>query len=216
MIRITFFILLFIFSARAESQSAYADSLVKGAMKRIERIPEYVCDIRIVLDVAWINIKERTGKVYFYPPDSINYEIMGFAFLPKRGYNSQLNAVTEGDYTSLYVGKETVSGVSCEVVKVIPSDIESDVVLAQFWIDNKLNIRKMTFVTREEGTFNLLLDYGNEKYAVPSKVTVLFEVKNQELPASMTGDLEGGADERPTGEKSKGKIEIYYSNYVFR
>ncbi|MBL7897493.1 MAG: hypothetical protein JNJ99_03075 [Crocinitomicaceae bacterium] len=197
------------------AQSAYADSLMKASMKRLEKIPKYVCDIKILLDVEWINIKERTGKAYFYPPDSVNYEIKGFAFLPKKGYNDQLNSVTEGDYTALLLNKETISGVSCEVIKIIPSDIESDVVLGQFWIDGNLLIRKMTFVTRDEGTFNLFLDYGTEKYAVPKKVTVVFDIKNQELPATMTGDLESAGDEKPKGEKSKGKIEIYYSNYIF-
>lgn len=198
------------------AQSPFADSLMKGAMLRLEKIPEYVCDIKILVDVEWINIKERYGKAYFYPPDSVHYDIKGFAFLPKKGYNTQLQSVTEGDYTALHLGTELISNVSCNVVKIIPSDIESEVVLGQFWIDKNLLIRKMTFVTKEEGSFNLLLEYGNEKYAVPSKVTVVFDIKNQELPATMTGDLESAGDEKPKGQKSKGKIEIYYSNYQFK
>lgn len=200
----------------SRAQSAFADSLMKGAMEKLDKVPEYICDIRILLDVDWINIKERTGKVYFYPPDSINYDIKGFAFLPKKGYNTQLNSVTDGDYVALHVGQESIAGVACEIVKIIPSDIESEVVLGQFWIDKSLNIRKMTFVTKEEGSFTLFLDYGTEKYPVPKKVTVVFDIKSQELPASMTGDLEASGEERPKGEKSQGKIEIYYSNYVFK
>jgi hypothetical protein len=213
---LVFFCFLLLISGKSFSQSAFADSLMKGAMAKLDKIPEYVCDIRILLDVDWINIKERTGKVYFYPPDSIHYEIKGFAFLPRKGYNSQLNSVTKGDYTALHIGQETVANVPCEVVKIIPSDIESEVVLGQFWIDKNLNIRKMTFVTKEEGSFNLFLEYGTEKYPVPKKVTVVFDIKSQELPATMTGDLEASGDERPKGEKSKGKIEIYYSDYVFK
>ena len=64
-----------LFSDVGISQSEYADSIMQAALKRMEKIPTYVCDIRVLLDVEWINIKERTGKVYFYPPDSINYEI---------------------------------------------------------------------------------------------------------------------------------------------
>lgn len=212
-----FFVLfLFLISAKSNAQSIFADSLLKASLERIEKIPQYVCDIRILMDVSWINIKERTGKVYFYPPDSINYDIKGFAFLPKKGYNSQLNSVTEGEYVALHIGQETIASAPCEIVKVIPSDIESDVVLGQFWIDKNLNIRKMTFVTKDEGSFTLFLDYGTEKYPVPKKVTVLFDIKNQELPASMTGDLEDTGEDRPKGEKTKGKIEIYYSNYIFK
>lgn len=200
----------------AYSQSPFADSLMKVTLKKLEQIPQYVCDIRILLDVEWINIKERTGKVYFYPPDSINYEIKGFAFLPKKGYNSQLKSVTNGEYVALHLGRETINGSTCEIVKIIPSDIESEVVLGQFWIDQYSHIRKMTFVTKDDGSYNLFLDYGSEKYPVPKKVTVLFDIKTQELPASMTGDYEAADDQKPQGEKSKGKIEIYYSNYVFK
>jgi len=205
-----------LFSGLGFSQSDYADSLMKGAIKRMEKIPAYVCDIRVLLDVEWINIKERTGKVYFYPPDSINYEIKGFAFLPKTGYNRQVNAITENKYTALHLGKELVSDVSCDIVKIIPSDIESEVVLGQFWIDKNLNIRKMTIITKDEGSYSILLEYGAEKYAVPRKVTVTFDIKSQELPATMTGDVESTEDQKPLGEKSKGSIVIYYSNYVFK
>lgn len=213
--RILFFALLGFASVNSFSQSAFADSLMKGAMAKMERIPEYVCDVRIVMDVEWINIKERTGKAYFYPPDSVNYEIKGFAFLPKKGYSRELNSVTNGDYVALHLGQEAISTVTCEMVKIIPSDIESDIVLGQFWIDKTLSIRKMTFVTREEGTYSIFLEYGTEKYAVPKKVTVVFDVKNQQIPSAMTGDLEE-SDEKPKEGKSKGKIEIYYSNYVFK
>ena len=215
--KILLFTVFFLLTGTAGfGQSAYADSLMKGAMKRMEKIPSYSCDIKILLDVKWINIKERTGKVYFYPPDSINYEIKGFAFLPRKGYNSQIKAVTEGDYVALHLGNEAISGVACDIVKVIPSDIESDVVLGQFWIDKEMRIRKMTIITRDEGSYNLLLEYGTEKYAVPKKATVTFEVKNQELPATMTGDYEDTSEEVPIGEKSKGSITIFYSNYVFK
>ena len=205
-----------LFSDVGISQSEYADSIMQAALKRMEKIPTYVCDISVLLDVEWINIKERTGKVYFYPPDSINYEIKGFAFLPKTGYNSQVSAITENKYTPLHLGKELVSDVSCDIIKIIPSDIESEVVLGQFWIDKNLNIRKMTIITKEEGSYSILLEYGTEKYAVPKKVTVTFDIKSQELPASMTGDVERQEEDRPKGEKTKGSIVIYYSNYVFK
>jgi len=210
------FLVCSLFSAVGFSQSEYADSVMQAALKRMEKIPTYVCDIRVQLDVEWINIKERTGKVYFYPPDSINYEIKGFAFLPRTGYNSQVNAITENKYTALHLGKELISDVSCDIIKIIPSDIESEVVLGQFWIDKNLNIRKMTIITKDEGSYSILLEYGTEKYAVPKKVTVTFDIKSQELPASMTGDVESQEDKKPMGEKSKGSIVIYYSNYLFK
>ena len=79
------FLLLVLLSFNSFSQSPYADSLIKKAIKKMQDVPAYECDILIDMDVSFINIDQRKGKVYFLPPDSIRYDIKGFAFLPKKG-----------------------------------------------------------------------------------------------------------------------------------
>ena len=54
-------------------------------MKKMESIPPYSCDVKIKLDVKFINIKERIGKMVYKSPNEIDYKIKGFAFLPKKG-----------------------------------------------------------------------------------------------------------------------------------
>ncbi|MCG8576059.1 MAG: hypothetical protein MI810_14310 [Flavobacteriales bacterium] len=205
------------FTTFSQSEEVNADSLVSVAMDKMKSIPEYECDITVDLDVKFINISQRKGKVYFLPPDSIRYKIKGFAFLPKKGYNSHAYSVAENDHIAIFLGKEEVDGKNCNILKVIPNDIESEVVLGQFWIDSDDRVRKMVIVTRDEGNYNLKLEYGDEEYAVPKRVTITFDVKEQKLPASMTGDLEAAddADEDPN-ERQKGEIVINYSNYIFK
>jgi hypothetical protein len=200
-------------------QSAYADSLIKTAMKKMQDVPAYECDILIDLDVSFINIDQRKGKVYFLPPDSIRYDIKGFAFLPKKGYNGHAYSVTEKDFVALHLGADTVHKSPCEIIKVIPNDIESDVVLGQFWIDAKDRIHKMIIVTREGGNFEIDLQYGAAKYPVPSKATIQFDAQEMKLPKTMTGDLEAPEEELSEKDKKKrkkGSITIKYSNYVFK
>ena len=200
------------------AQTVNADSLMKAAMTKLKSVPKYECDILVNLDVKFINIDERKGKVYFLPPDSIRYKIKGFAFLPKKGYNSHAFSVAEEDHIAIHLGKEKIDDRSCHIIKVIPNDIESEVVLGQFWVDKTDKIRKMVIVTRDEGNYNLRLKYGNEKYPVPSKVTITFDVKEQKLPGNMTGDLEAEEEElteKELKERKKGRIMITYSNYVF-
>lgn len=200
------------------SQEVNADSLIKTSMNKLKSVPKYECDILVNLDVKFININERKGKVYFLPPDSIRYKIKGFAFLPKKGYNSHAYSVAEEDHIAIHLGTEKIDDKECNIIKVVPNDIESDVVLGQFWIDTDDRIRKMVIVTRDEGNYNLRLKYKNEKYPVPSKVTITFDVKEQKLPANMTGDLEAEEEELTEEElkaRQKGRIMITYSNYVF-
>ena len=214
--RALFFLLLFS-AFSAQSQSQFADSLVKAAMAKMKATPAYECDITIDLDVKFINIEQRKGKVYFTPPDSIRYKIKGFAFLPKKGYNNHAYSVTQEAYVALHLGSEDIAGFPCEIVKVIPNDIESDVVLGQFWIDKKSRIRQMTIVTKDEGKYNLSLSYGDTKYPVPSKVVINFDVKEAKLPGHLTGDLEAEEiDPEELKKSKKGSITIMYSNYMFK
>ena len=201
-------------------QSAYADSLITTAMQKMRAVPAYECDILIDMDVSFINIDQRKGKVYFLPPDSIRYKIKGFAFLPKKGYNGHAYSVTDEEFVALHLGAEMVHKSSCEIVKVIPNDIESDVVLGQFWIDSKDRIHKMIIVTKDGGNFEIDLQYGASKYPVPSKATIKFDAEEMKLPKTMTGDLEADeeevSDKKDKKNRKKGSITITYSGYVFK
>lgn len=211
------FVLAICFSLQAIGQSAFADSLIDRTLSKMRSVPAYECNILIDMDVNFINIDQRKGKIFFLPPDSIRYEIKGFAFLPKKGFNDQAYAVTEGDYVALHLGEEMVKNVNCQIIKVVPNDIEADVVLGQFWIDANDRIRKMIIVTKEDGNYEIELEYGQSKYPVPSKMKVNFNSEEMNLPKTMTGDLE--ADEeapKKKGKKKKGSITITYSDYKFK
>ena len=55
------------------------------------------------------------------------------------------------------------------------------------------------------------------KYDLPNKITMLFDVKDQKIPALLSGDLESFSEQKDkeTNEISKGKITIDYSNHRF-
>lgn len=194
-----------------------ADELLKKLQKKVNATGKYEVDINIKIDVSFIKIKNRTGKMYFYPPDSIRFKIDGFAFLPKKGFNSQLSALNSQNVTALSMGQEKVNGVLCEVIKVIPSDINSEIVVAQIWIDKVKNrMIKLTTITKSQGSSSTDFEYAlANKYDLPSKVTISFEIKNQKLPASFTGDFDQ-VDEKMIPEKDNGAVIVSYSNFIFK
>ena len=53
-------------------------------VEKLERVPPYSCDVNINIDVKFIRIKERVGKMIYRSPEDIDYKIKGFAFLPKK------------------------------------------------------------------------------------------------------------------------------------
>ena len=99
----------------------------------------------------------------------------------------------------------------------MPLDEKSEIVVTTFYIDEKdLLIRKTTTTTKDNGTYEMELEYGPyAKWGLPDKVTFVFATKNYKLPKGIAFDYDNG--EKPkTGKESenqKGRIEISYSKY---
>lgn len=204
--------LILILSFSSYSQSEEAKSKITSVMKKMESVPPYSCEVKINIDVKFINIKERKGKMTYKNPDEIDYKIKGFAFLPKKEMGATTADLFEKDFIAIKVGNES----NCEIIKVIPMDISSKIVAGQFWIDSSELITKMIIITKDKGSYTAELNYNNLKYDLPSDITMTFDVKNQKMPALLTGDLESYSEEDiKDGEVSEGKIKIYYFNHVF-
>lgn len=210
-------ILILIFSSSITLAQSSADDILKNLQKKLNSTGKYEANITIKIDVKFIKIKNRTGKMYFYPPDSIRFKIDGFAFLPKKGFNSQLTSLTSQNVTALSMGIEKINGISCEVIKVIPLDINSEIVLAQIWVDKAKNrMIKMTTISKGQGSSSTDFEYAiQNKYDLASKMTISFEIKNQKLPASFTGDFDE-IDKQDIPETDKGSVIISYSNFIFK
>ena len=73
----------------------------------------------------------------------------------------------------------------------------------------------MILITKEKGSYTAEMNYNNTPFDLPSKISMSFDVKNQKMPALLTGDLEGYSEEMDEDEVSKGTITITYSNHQF-
>ena len=194
------------------SQSEEAKNRIIKVMEKMESIPPYSCDVDIAIDVKFINIKKRSGKMIYSSPNEIDYKIKGFAFLPKKEMGATTSDLFKKDFIAITIKKE----VNNEIIKVIPLDINSDIVTGQFWINNNQLITKMIIITKDKGSYTAELNYKQIEYDLPSEITMSFDVKNQKMPAILTGDLESySKDELKDGEISKGIIKIQYFNHIF-
>ena len=76
----------------------------------------------------------------------------------------------------------------------------------------------MIVITKEQGSFEIDFNYNNNKFDLPSSLVMTFDVKNQEMPALLTGDFEAYYNfdnSKKTNKKGKGKISIEYKNFDF-
>ena len=206
------FILLFSFSIGLFSaQSSDAKKRMLNMVEKLERVPPYTCDVNINIDVKFIRIKERVGKMIYRSPEDIDYKIKGFAFLPKKEMGTTSTSLFKKDFIAIDMGKENEN----QIIKVIPMDINSEIVTGQFWIDSADLVQKMILITKEKGSYTAEMNYNGTLYDLPSKIRMSFDVKNQKMPALLTGDLEAYTDEMDEDEVSKGTITIMYSNHQF-
>ena len=206
------FILPFSFSIGLFSaQSSDAKKRMLNMVEKLERVPPYSCDVNINIDVKFIRIKERVGKMIYRSPEDIDYKIKGFAFLPKKEMGTISTSLFKDDFIAIDMGKENEN----QIIKVIPMDINSEIVTGQFWIDSVDLVQKMILITKEKGSYTAEMNYNGTLYDLPSKIRMSFDVKNQKMPALLTGDLEAYTEEMDEDEVSKGTITIMYSNHQF-
>ena len=205
-------ILLFGFSTSLiTAQSNDAKKRMLNMVEKLEKVPPYTCDVNINIDVKFIRIKERVGKMIYRSPDDIDYKIKGFAFLPKKEMGTTSTSLFKEDFIAIDMGNENED----QIIKVIPMDINSEIVTGQFWVDSADLVQKMILITKEKGSYTAEMSYNDTPFDLPSKISMSFDVKNQKMPALLTGDLEGYAEEMDEDEVSKGTITITYSNHQF-
>jgi len=210
--RIYSVLFLTVFTLAIYGQSIMAKNKILLVKEKLEKVPPYNCDIKVNIDVSFINIKERTGKMIFKNPEDIDYKIKGFAFLPKNEMGATTNDLFNSEFIAISLGIEQGN----EIIKVIPMDINSEIVTGQFWIDSNNLISKMILITKDKGSYSAELNYGNTKYDLPSDIKIVFDVKNQKMPALLTGDLESYSEEiQDVNKVSKGSIKIKYFNHQF-
>jgi outer membrane lipoprotein-sorting protein len=127
--------------------------------------------------------------------------------------------VTTDEFVALAAGEAVVGGVKTTVVKMLPTNENSEVVLTTMYIDEaNLLIKKAVSTTKENGTYEIEMSYGKfASYGLPDKVIFSFNTKNYKLPKGLT--LEFDDNEKPLTEEQKlrnkkGRVEITYSSYA--
>ncbi|MBU3743311.1 MAG: hypothetical protein FGM61_02025 [Sediminibacterium sp.] len=140
--------------------------------------------------------------------------------MPKGGVSINLNSLlTTANYVALAAGEATVEGVKTKVVKLLPLNENSEIILTTLYIQEAaLLVLKAVTSTRENGTYEMVMQYGAyQQYALPDKVIFSFNTKDYKLPKGITLEFEEESKPLSEAEKlknRKGKVEIMYSSYT--
>jgi hypothetical protein len=212
------FSIVFLFSIIAFSQSKDPESILDKVKAEFSKIEDYTVDVKIKVDVDFIKMPDREAKIYFKQPDKIHIESEGFAMLPKQGLNFTPLGLLNSSYTSFYVREDTLNGILTSVIKVIPLEGRSDVILSTLWVDTKRNlIMKVESSRKPQGSFIIDLKYlKTEKgFWLPSSMVFTFSIDRSILPQKFNFDTDSDLKKNleDSTKAQTGKVFIDYSNY---
>jgi len=166
------------------------------------------------VDVEFISIKDRKMKVKFESPDKFSFESDGLALLPKKGLQMDYLQLLKAKYTAIDAGEEVVKNRKTRIVKVIPEAEDSDVILAQLWIDPEYNrIMKMKTFTRKTGSYVIDFEYTTTYRPLPDLLTVTFDIANMAFPAKAMSEIMTKGIQKPDSLPKKATVIVQYSNY---
>ena len=213
------FLYLVVISFFAKAQDV--NVLVQKVKDKINLVNDYEARGKMKTNVSFLKVPVATVKIYFKKPNRLKIKNeKGISFVPKGAVNINMsNVLSSGKYSVLDAGTDKIGSTVVKVVKLLPEDDNSDVVLSTLYIDalNQVILKTKT-TTRDNGTYELEMSYGKYiAYGLPDKIIFSFNTKDYKMPKGVTFDFEDGSKKKTAEEKiknQKGKMEISISNYV--
>ncbi|MGI8950896.1 MAG: LolA family protein [Chitinophagaceae bacterium] len=212
-----FFVFCFLF---LDAFSQDMSPLITKLKAKLDAVNDYVADGKMKTDIAFIKAPLSKIKVYYKKPNYFKLKKDGgISILPKGGVTVNMASVlTMQNYLALSAGNSVFNGVNTKIVKLLPSDENSDIVLTTLYVDEKdLLVLKAITTTKDNGTYQMDLTYGKyANYGLPDKVIFNFDAKDYKMPKGVT--LEFDQNAKPSDldklKGRKGKIEITYNSYI--
>jgi hypothetical protein len=211
-----------IFTSISVNAQQDANLLIQKVGNKINLVNNYVADGKMKTNVAFLKVPESIVKIYFKKPDRLKIKNeKGISFVPKGAVSINLDNIINGSkYTALDAGTDKIGNTTVRVIKLLPEDDNADVVLSTVYIDEaNLVIRKAKTTTRENGSYQLEMDYGRyTAYGLPDKIIFTFNTKDYKLPKGVTFDFDDGAEAKKTAsdglKKNQGMAVITFDSYA--
>jgi outer membrane lipoprotein-sorting protein len=196
-----------------------ADAILNRVISKLNSVKDYSVEANIRADIPLIKILPVKASIYFKQKDKFKVVSKGIAILPKQGFtdvNSFL--MKKNSYMAVDGGVKNVDNIKTNLITVIPTNENSEFVLAKLWIDTKSDlILKSQITTRSSGTVSVDYSYGAEaEFGLPNQLVFDIDVKKFKLPKSVAADLNKTEKEKAKKNKNKdqkGTIIIKLTNY---
>lgn len=181
------FIFIFFISLNLISGQEIDNDLLQ-IKKRMDSIKSFNANIELNVDISFINMPTKYGKVRYKQGESTKVTSDDFIMLPKRGLDLTLNEIFRHPFITVKMGEEHHKGVLCKVINIIPTSSKANFSIATLFMDTKAKrIMKSEISTKTEGIFTTYLGYQDYMDALPVTVEVQFAVNSVKIPLRFLG-----------------------------
>ncbi len=211
-------LLLLVIASASNAFAQDASTLVKKVKAKLDKVNDYIAEGKMKTDVAFIKAPVGKVKMYYKKPNKFKVKRDGgISILPKGGVSVNMSSVlSTDDFVAIPSGENNINGRAVKVIKLLPNNEKSDVVLTTLYIDEpNLLIMKASTTTKENGTYDMEMSYGKyATYGLPDRVVFSFNTKDYKLPKGVTLEFETEKPDKNKLKNKKGRIEISYTAYV--
>lgn len=195
-------------------QQPTADEILRRVEEGLRGVKDYTVHLRATVDMERLQVPSMEATMYFKAPDKIHFESQSFAMLPREGL--ALNpADLRRKFDGELLGKDTVGGAVCHVVRLQPRGDETVRKAVTLWIDPArwvvMQMRTQPFEGRRlVARFSYARVDG--RFWLPETLAASFETLGgpAEAGAPVPGGPEAQAQRRPLRQ---GSITVIYSDY---
>lgn len=218
-ISLHYFLMLAAIVLLHQASAQTAEETILKVKAKLDKVQDYEADGKMKTNVVFLKAPVADVKVYYKKPDKLKIENKsGISFIPKGAVNISLVNVFSNvsDFDLVDAGREETTGL--RIIKLLPRNDASDVVLSTLFIDEKkFLVKKARTTTRENGSYELEMTYGRYiEFGLADKVIFTFNTKEYKLPKGVTFDYDDGRGKKRNTEdlkNRKGKVEITYTAY---
>jgi hypothetical protein len=201
-------ILFLVISSLSPKAQSLTDSLVGVLLHRADQIQTFRADVDIEVDVDFVRIPVKRGRVFYKAPDKFRFRATGFVLMPRKGLDFSIHQKLRNDHAAIYVGQDENN----HIIKVVPLAENADYMIATMWVDLKhVRINKIEVTSREEGSYKMFMSYGDLPYDLPIETRLEFEINQIDIPIKFIGTLK--VDQDKAEGRSKGSVSLTYSNF---
>ena len=195
------------------------NDFLKVVRNKLNTVNDYQAEGTMKLDVPFLQVPDSKVAIYYKQPDKFSIrQQKGISLVPKGGISINMGSLlTNGQFTAVDAGQSLFENKMLRVVKLLPLDENSEVVLTTLYIDGSASlIRKATITTKENGTYQVQFNYGKySNWGLPDEVLFTFNTKDYKVPKGVTFDYD---EEDKTAidkvKNSKGTVKITYTSYT--